>query len=85
MYDTLREWQTDLELASMEKAEKSTAYEIGLALASINSALIKMEGAVGAASGYPMEDRVQSFVDQLLDYESELKKLQEKLERGYGF
>ena len=65
-----------------KKEMENAAKEIMLALDSIDVACYRLIDAQGEVLGYPMEDMIGSFYDQLLDFESQLEALANKYEKG---
>ena len=61
---------------------EQAATELKVAVKWINTACVRIITAQSYVSGYPMEDVVGSFYDQLLDFESQLEALANKYEKG---
>ena len=65
-----------------KKEMENAAKEIMLALDSIDVACYRLIDAQGEVLGYPMEDMIGSFYEDLITVSRSLKELAEKYEKG---
>ena len=75
-------WEEINKADPAKKEMENAAKEIMLALDSIDVACYRLIDAQGEVLGYPMEDMIGSFYEDLITVSRSLKELAEKYERG---
>ena len=75
-------WERLNEPDPCEKEMHDAAADMKKSGKMIDKAEDLLVGAVSSLSGTPMEDRVQSLLDSLIDLEYEIRTLADKYEKG---
>ena len=80
--DTAALWERLNAPDPYEKQMRNAALDMRLAIEMINKAENYLMDAVGDVEGTPMEDKINSFLNDLEDLHSDISIQEEKYERG---